>query len=122
MAARPAQTDVSFNQQMMHEHSDAGTQLQEEISSVCNDTGLVKRCTDQAGIKRLRGGGRVACRQRKWCCEFFENVVRDKWHVSVQQHLTWVQPRTGWQVCVIWEMSSCCLIVCVDLHLTTRNK
>lgn len=54
MAVRPAQTDVSFNQQMMHEHSDAETQLQEEISSVWNDTGLVKRCSDQAEIKRLR--------------------------------------------------------------------
>lgn len=54
MTVRPAQTDVSFNQQMMHDHSDAETQLQEEISSVWNDTGLVKRCSDQAEIKRLR--------------------------------------------------------------------
>lgn len=46
MAVRPAQTDVSFNQQMMHEHSDAEIQLQEEISSVWSDTGLVKRCRD----------------------------------------------------------------------------
>lgn len=51
---RPAQTDVSFNQGMMHEHSDAEPQLQEEISSVWDDTGLVKRCSDQAEIKRLR--------------------------------------------------------------------
>lgn len=58
MAVRPAQTDVSFNQQMMHEHSDAETQLQEEISSVWIDTGLVQRCSDQAEIKRLREGER----------------------------------------------------------------
>lgn len=89
---RPAQTDVSFNQQMMHEHSDAQTQQQEEISSVWNDTGLVKRCCDQAGIKRLREGERegTVFRQRKWCCNFLENVMRDKQHVSVQQSLTWV--------------------------------
>lgn len=52
MTVRLAQTDVSFNQQMMHEHTDAETQLQEEISSVWNYTGLVKRCSDQAEIKR----------------------------------------------------------------------
>lgn len=56
-AVSPAQTDVSFNQHMMHKYSDAEKQLQEEISSVWNDTGLVKRCTDQAGIKRLLEGG-----------------------------------------------------------------
>lgn len=61
MTVRPAQTDVTFNQQMMHEHTDAETQLQEEISSVWNDTGLVKRCSDQAEIKRLRERERKGC-------------------------------------------------------------
>lgn len=43
----------------MHEHSDAETQLQEEISCVWIDTGWVKRCSDEEGIKMLEG-----CRDR----------------------------------------------------------
>lgn len=54
------QTDVTFNQQSMHEHSDAETQPQEEISSVWIDTGWVKRCSDEEGIKRLE-----SCRDRE---------------------------------------------------------
>lgn len=50
------QTDVSFNQRGMHSYSDAGTQLQEEISSVWIDTGWIERCSDdEGGIERLDG-------------------------------------------------------------------
>lgn len=49
------QTDVGFNQQRMHSHSDAEPELQEEISSVWTDTGRVARCSDEEGIERLEG-------------------------------------------------------------------
>lgn len=43
----------------MHEHSDAETQLQEEISRVWIDTGWVKRCSGEERNKMLGG-----CRDR----------------------------------------------------------